>query len=181
MSRQFDHNTNKILDFAPKTVFTVYTRRSNCRKKVIYTGTNINKALEVFHGFKVFANDYKYLMYNEAGIDHIIYRNVGEGKRASYQGKHEGGNYKRKRLQNDTIPLSLWQAFEKALVGINLTPQKALPILLASFYRLSDSAKAELIEINMPEVIRQVMLSGGDNTKEIKEYLVAESQAEELL
>lgn len=177
---------NKVLEFPAKTVFTVYVRRSNCNKKVIYTGTDINKALNIFHSFKVFKKDYKYLMYSELGLEHIIYRNVGEGKRPPMQGKRERSNHLRKRMQIESIPLSLWQAFETKLTGLHdikgklITPSRVIPKLIAGFCVLEKEQCLDLINDLESEITKHIMLSGGDNTRAIKDYLTKEVE-EELL
>lgn len=177
---------NKVLEFPAKTVFTVYVRRSNCKKKVIYTGTDIQKALDTFHSFKVFHKDYKYLMFTELGLEHIIYRNVGEGKRPSMQGKREGSNHLRKRMQIESIPISLWQAFENKLVGLHdskgklITPSRVIPVLISEFCYFEKEMCRELINDFDDEITKHIILSGGDNTRAVKEYLTKEVE-EELL
>lgn len=187
MKKKYDENTNKILNFAPKTVFTVCTRRSNCAKKIIYTGMDITRALATFHEFKVFKGDYKYLTYHENGLDHIIYRTRGEGKRQSYQGKRVGSNHETKRLQITSLPISLWMEFKKGLTqilvhnNIVITPSSILPSMVIHFNSLSDAEKVEFFLKYKPEVTKHVLKSGGDNTQAVKEYLIKEVEEEELL
>lgn len=186
MKTKYDEKTNKILDFAPKTVFTVCTRRSNCAKKIIYTGMDIKKALETFHEFKVFKGDYKYLTYFD-GVDHIIYRTRGEGTRQSYQGKRVGSNHETKRLQITSLPISLWNEFKNGLselkhrTNISLVPSNVLPSMIIYFNSLSDADKLDFFMRYKPEVIKHILKSGGDNTQAVKEYLIKEVEEEGLL
>lgn len=187
MKIKYDEKTNKILDFAPKTVFTVCTRRSNCAKKIIYTGMDITRALGTFHEFKVFKGDYKYLTYHESGLDHIIYRTRGEGSRQSYQGKRVGSNHETKRLQITSLPISLWNEFKNGLAelkhrtNISLVPSNVLPAMLLHFNSLSDEDKLDFVMGYKLEVTRHILKSGGDNTQAVKEYLIKEAEEDGLL
>lgn len=184
--KAYDPATNKLMDFEANTVFTVYTRRSNCAKKVIYTGKDINKALKIFHNFKVFDRDYKYLMFLEGGIEHILYRNVGTGVRPKMQGRREGMNYLRKRVQIESVSLSLWNEFYEQLKvlkktrGAKAPPSVVIPHLIAYFCSLTPEQQMEFLNDTYDSVMKHIILSGGDNNKKIQEHLVA-TEAEELL
>ena len=185
-TKKHDPLSGKVLDFPTGTVFTVYSRRSNCPKRVLYTGKDIHKALSTFHTFKVFSQDYKYLVYHDGHLEHIIYRTAGEGKRASYQGRRSGANYHKKRVQIESIPLHLWEVFNKAAreltddSGLAMTASSVLPYMMAHFYCLNLEDRQALIKKYDSELMQQIILSGGDNTKKIKEYLT-ENLDDELL
>ena len=187
MKKKADVIAGKILEFPLNTVFSIYTRRSNCKKKLIHAGKSLDKALDIFHKLKVFDKDYKYLMFRQGGVDQIIYRNAGEGHRAKMQGSNRGKPHEiRKRMQIESIPITLWDSFNLAVQNIviegkEISVSRVLPRLVSYFINLSEEEKIKLLEDNYLEVVRHTYLSGGDNTEAVKKFLVKELEEEEGL
>lgn len=183
--KHHDVNSNKILDFPPNTVYSVYTRRSNCVKRLIHSGKDINAALKAYHSFKVFQQDYKYLFYTYEGKEVMLYRTSGEGSRPNYQGKKLLPNHRSIPIQVNGIPETLYKSFKESLVGIrdkdnfSISVTSTLPVLMAYFIQLTDDDRKTLIASMQETIIKNMILSGGDNTKEVRDYLISET--DELL
>jgi hypothetical protein len=60
----FASNEDKILEYPPESIFTVYVRRSNCSKRLLYTGKDPAKALSMYYQTRAYIRDRKYLYVN---------------------------------------------------------------------------------------------------------------------
>jgi hypothetical protein len=108
------------------------------------------------------------------------------------RGKRNTINYVKKKLQLSGIPRTLWDKFVEASKKLTtkdnekIHHSKVFPYLLVYFYSLPEEDKRKLIETYHDEVMRQVILSGGDNNNLVKKFLVKEAtegevEEEELL
>jgi hypothetical protein len=171
-----------ILSFPPKTVFVVYTRRSNSPKRLIHTGNNLETALTVYTSFKVFKGDFKYLFWVNGMVEHLIYRATSSQVRAPMKGKRNSISYNYKQVQCNTVPTSLISDLLKALKPFDgLTINNGVPYLIAHFCSLSYEERIILLANAKSQITRHVILSGGDNSKDVKDYLINEARTEELL
>lgn len=158
--------------FRAGTVFTVYTRRSNCNKRLIHSGTDYERALERFNTFKVFSGDYKYLnvLAPNSNAEEILMRTTGEGTRQNYQGKHIKPNYEKKLLQIGNIPMSLYKEFSENTGDLSVT--QVILALMADFVTMATEQKKELMRDTEETILTYKMDSGLDNTKEVRDYLI---------
>ena len=176
-----DLRTNNKFEFKPKDVFLVTIRRSNGKPKPIYTGLVASRAFEIYHNLKIFIHDRKYLAIkrsNEAQ-EILIYKESGKDPKVrSFIGYKIKPNFTSKVIQNVTnIPVSLYDTFKVAAkthkneLGAIMTVNKLIPILMAHFGDLTHEEQLNLISSAMKVMARHKILSGGDNTHEIKSLL----------
>jgi hypothetical protein len=98
------------------------------------------------------------------------------------QGLKIGRKNTSKRIQSDVTPTTLVDVLIRTLRTFDrMNVSKIIPYLIAHFCSLSYEERVILLANARKEVTRHVMLSGGDNTKEIRDYLINESMTEELL
>lgn len=173
--KYFDPRSSKEIDLKESKLFFVYIRRSQCAKRLIYSGTSIEDALDAYYSFKIFETDYKYL---QLDTTEIIYRLSGTGVRKSYKGIKSKSNFAKKNILLTNTSLELVNRFNdicrtvKTVKGKPMSSAKMIALLMAKFCMLSDTSRDEIISQCTSELTRYELLSGGNNTKDIKEYLI---------
>ena len=186
MKEFIDVRTQQIYKYNDKDIFSVYVRRSNGKKKLIHVGLVPQKAFDIYYSFKIFKLDRKYLMIkplnnaNEveilslAGVDKKPDRKCGGSFKA---------NFSRSNLRNiSNVPESLRIEFKKKIEGLLddedklMTINRAIPILMSYFLTLDDDQIESINAIGKKELLRQVILSGGDNTAKIKIALIEDQK-----
>ena len=173
MSTHLNPLTGKYIDTLDSNVFYVYTRRSNCPRRLIHTSKSIVNALEAFNLFKVFQGDYKYLEGNKGQI----LRETSIAVRESYRGMKITPNYERKKVHLQNTPKELVDKFnelcEDVIYNTDKTPaaSKVLTCLMIYFCKLTQEERNATVENNHHDILKYQMLSGGDNMPAIKKYL----------
>jgi len=184
MTSYFDKSSGVHLDLKDSQIFNVYTRRSNCPKRLIYSGNDIDKAIDTYNTFKVFKGDYKYV-YLQDGT--ILYRTQGTGVRPSYRGKKLIPNFKKSLLPIRNMPSALLEEL-KTKNSLLLSPQgsklslaSTILILISTFCEFSEEERQNIITESYGDIVKYQMLSGGDNTVKIKDYLSSIVKDDDLL
>ena len=173
MTKHFNPHTGLYIDTLDSVTFFVYTRRSNCPRRLIHTSKSIKTALETYNLFKIFDGDYKYL----EGNNGLILRETSKDVRESYRGKKITPNYERKKVHLQNTPRELVDKFNEAcnitLYNVDKTPyaSEVLTCLMIQFCKMSQEERNYVVESNHQDIIKYQMLSGGDNMPTIKQYL----------
>ncbi len=184
--KYIDLKTGKEFLFVSKDIFLVTIRRSNGKPKPIYTGLVASKAFDLYHNLKIFRNDMKYLTVKRLGVDQEIpiFKDSGkEPKVKSFLSYRIKPNYHTRIIQNLTnIPVTCFEAFKasaethKTESGSFMTVNKLIPILMSHFSSLTHDEQLELLSSALKVMAKHKILSGGDNTREIKETLLTNQE-----
>ena len=191
MKEFFDLAKNKKFTFEDKAIFSVYVRRNNGKRKLIFASANASKAFDTYHTFKIFKRDRKYLEVKMNNEDIEVYSESGKDPRAkSFKGYKTMPNYEKKILQNITnIPVTLHEEFVKTLefckseTNSELSVNKCIPLLIANFCSLAREERDKMIKNSFVLVAKHKVLSGGNNTEEIKRMMqeIIESEPDTML
>lgn len=194
---QVDPKTGKVIQhFGEKSIFTMYVKRYNGRKKVTFMGSGdqLPEVLEFYNAYAIFLNDRKYL-YHRLTDDPVD----SETKVLSENGKGETRLEKappgRKRIDYDSgelsamknIPKTLLKALD-AFVGkgyvINsqvMTKTRLICILLSEFLELDETTK--LRELTSGDLLleRHKLMCGGINPERVQKMEVYQEDLGDLL
>lgn len=188
MKEFMDVRTQLKYQYNEKDLFMVYVRRSNGKLKLLYCGVVPEKAFNLFYTFKIFKNDRKYLKIKPLNSDKEldILTDSGKDKKPDQnRGGKYTANYSKVCMRNiSNIPETLRDDFKMKIDGIRtnekslITINKSIPLLMSYLVTLEREQIEAIFEIGKTNIIRHVILSGGDNTQEIKEILIGEQKQE---
>jgi hypothetical protein len=172
--------TGNEVNYQPTSIFRVYVRRSNCKKRLSHIGQDVEKAMDAYNKIRIYQNDRKYFhVDNEVSLrangfltrDHNL---TGTKNVLNYQYKpfhvpripitimHSLSGYSGKVIDNGNYPLSV---------------TRIVLLLLARASEMQESELFALLEESLTPLRKQMLLSGCDNSEELAEIL----QSDELL
>jgi hypothetical protein len=187
MKEFIDIKTQVKYRYNVKDIFLVYIRRSNGKPKLLYAGNSPSVAFDKYYSLKVFFRDRKYLKIKPIGDtkEHDILGINGVDKKPEKKmPAFHKCNYSRVSIRHiSNIPETLLEEFKLSIDGIHdtdnflMTLNRSISYLMAYFVSLTREQRKEFFDSNLKELVRHKILSGGDNTNQIKNFLV-ESQNE---
>lgn len=182
MKEFIDIRTQIKYTYNAKDLFFVYIRRSNGKMKLLYAGNSISIAFEKFYTLKVFLRDRKYLKMKPLGDikEHDILGSSGVDRKPEKKiGALHRCNYKTVNLRHiSNIPETLLEDFKLHIDGVYdennclMTINRAIPYLMAYLVSLSKDQKKEFFETYLQDIVKHKILSGGDNTNQVKKFLI---------
>lgn len=162
--------TGKELTYTSSTVFRVYVRRSNCKKRLVHVSQDPEKAMDAFNKIRVYQNDKKYLHTDNT----MTYRENGYLTRETGQnGTKFPSNYQYKPFNCPRVPVTILHTLSghcgKAIDDgtYTLSLNRIGLLLLARASEMSETELFSFLNGSLPALRRNMVLSGCDNSEEI--------------
>lgn len=194
---QVDPKTGKVIQhFGEKSVFTMYVKRYNGRKKVAFMGTGdqLPAVLDYYHQYPVFLNDRKYLYHRltDDPVDSETKVLMENGKGEMRLDKALPG---RKRIDYDSGELSAMKNIPKTLLkGLDafvgkgyvinsqvMTKTRLVCILLSEFLEMGDEARVKMLTSGDLLLERHKLLCGGIDPERVQKMEVYQEDLGDLL
>jgi hypothetical protein len=166
--------------FEENEVLNVYVKRSNGKRKLLNSFTRIQDAFEFFHSFKVFQNDYKYLIAVSPKSELKILIQRGEGERNDlHKGRYFSDRYARGIIpQVMDVPCSLLEGV-KTILDKTVNPHtykkvsrnSLIPMLLSYFASLTEDEVKSFIHREYINLLNYKIKSGADLYPEVEKLM----------
>ena len=194
---QVDPLTGKIIQhFGDKSIFTMYVKRYNGRKKVAFMGTGdqLPAVLDYYNSYAIFLNDRKYL-YHRLSDDPVETETkvlMTNGKGEMRLDKSPPG---RKKIEYDSGELSAMKNIPKSILkGLDqfvgrgyiinsqmMTKTRLVCILLAEFLEMGDEAQVKSLTAGDLLLERHKLLCGGIDPERIQKMEHRQESESDLL
>ena len=166
---------NLNFDYPEGAIFSVYIRRSNCRKRLIYCGKDIHQAVEVFSYARVYKLDRKYIFANDKKI--VLVSGTIEKPDVSRRAE-TAKNYESKPVMAPRIPISLFYSLRNLrtleVKGAMINNALLINLLLARACEMDKTELIKMLETAFDNLTKHQVMSGMNNHEDAKEYLEIE-------
>lgn len=171
-------------------ILSVYIRRANGPKRLVHSTRNAAKIFELYHRFKVFKGDRKYLESSLDGRISTIFNEAGTDiKPPTSRGRMKDINYKHATIHAiPRVPITLIDELSKLLqaqrvpnTSHKVTRNNLIPMLLAYFCYISQDEREKIIESGYQSFITHKMKSGGNITNSGEEVFANAEENDDLL
>jgi hypothetical protein len=185
--KYFDVVSNIDFTVIDEEVYTVYIRRSNGLKKIVYTSRSPSKAFHIYHGMKVFKQDRKFLMAKFNGAERQLLAQSGtevKPKHISHKGVKAVSKIRTSPVLAHTA-VTLLEEISKVIKqhtnskGRTLSRNKLIPILYSYFIDCSIEKRNEILTIGEEIHLKHRYLSGGDNDEHAEKLLMSKEFKDE--
>lgn len=166
--------TKDFFEYPDNCIFKVYARKSNSIKKLIYVGTDVNKAWKYYLSIKLFKKDYRYLVFTlpYSSDEQSLKRASGTDprplnkkiSRASKYPKLKGCSFGPIR----DVPPSLVAELKTYCQSVLIGEKRIIELLLSEFLSKPVDARGQIL-VECQRLLDAYLLQDGG--ERIQEYL----------
>jgi len=182
----------KVITYTDATIWLVYCRRSNGKRKLLSAGVSLPKAMEIYTSTKVFVNDLRYLYRRDSKEtpEALVIRESGKEfrKYKLLNRKKMSGKYDSKMIGPfKNVPISVAEELPSAVYGIylddgsfKLSVNNLVQLMFAAFIAMNSEEKEEFLDRALKELNKHKKKCGLVSPTRDKKELI-ENMLDDLL